>query len=222
MNAIRSVLGVLGFVAQLAALWGAGEGLGIRFAFAQGIFTCVDAHGHRLTSDRPIPECSDREQRELNASGTLKRQVGPALTAKEQAAQDEKAQMARIESNRLNEERRRDRVLLSRYPNPAAHDRVRAASLVQIDGVMASAQKQVAELGQQRKSLDTEMEFYKSDPTKAPVPLKRQLEENTANVAMQKRFVADQEVEKNRVNARFDAEFAKLKALWPASASAAR
>lgn len=222
MNAIRLTLGCLGFAAQLTALWSAGGGLGHRMASAQGIFTCVDVHGHRLTSDRSIPECTDREQRELNASGTLKRQVGPTLTAKEQAAQDEKAQAVRMESSRLKEERRRDLALLGRYPNPAAHDRVRAASLVQIDGVIASAHKQLAELGRQRKDLDAEMEFYKSNPAKAPAQLKQQMDENTASVAVQKRFVADQEGEKNRVNARFDTELAKLKTLWPISASATR
>lgn len=191
-------------------------------AFAQGIFTCVDSHGRKITSDRPIPECNDREQRELNASGTVKRQIGPTLTAKEEAAQDEKAQAARIELNRQNEERRRDKVLLSRYPNATAHYRVRASSLVQIDEIIKSASKQVVELGLQRQKLDAEMEFYKSDPAKAPVALKRQIEENASNVAMQKRYVADQEAEKNRINARFDEELVKLKPMWTTSASAAR
>lgn len=222
MNAIRSLLRGVDSASLLVALWCAGGGLGPRLVSAQSIFSCMDTHGHRLTSDRSIPECSDREQRELNASGTLKRQVGPTLTAKEQEVQDEKAQTARMESNRLNEERRRDRALLGRYPNPAAHDRVRAASLVQINEDIASAQKQVVALGQQRKNLDDEMEFYKNNPTRAPVPLTRQVDGNTANLAIQKRFVADQEAEKTRVNAQFDAEFARLKALWPASASAVR
>ena len=51
-------------------------------ACADGIYTCVDAQGRRLTADRPIRECIDREQNELNASGTVKRKIGPSLTAR--------------------------------------------------------------------------------------------------------------------------------------------
>jgi len=58
------------------------------------------------------------------------------------------------------------------------------------------------------------MAFYKKDPSKAPPPLKRRLEENESSVAIQKRFVADQEMEKKRVNQRFDEELVKLKQLW--------
>ena len=40
---------------------------------AGGIYTCVDAYGRRITSDRPIPECMDREQRQLSSSGVSRR-----------------------------------------------------------------------------------------------------------------------------------------------------
>ena len=62
------------------------------FAFAQapaagqGIYTCVDKHGRRITADRPIQECLDREQRELSPSGITRRQIGPSLSDTERAA----------------------------------------------------------------------------------------------------------------------------------------
>src|SRR5438552_17019408 len=49
------------------------------------IYTCVDANGKRLTSDRPLPECALREQRQLNADGSVRRIVPPAMTADERA-----------------------------------------------------------------------------------------------------------------------------------------
>ena len=76
-------------------------------AATQGIYTCVDAKGRNLTSDRPIPECSDREQKMLNPSGTVKGKIGPTLTAQERSeleakerAQLEKAREALIEKDR--------------------------------------------------------------------------------------------------------------------------
>jgi len=52
-------------------------------AVAQGIFTCVDAKGRKITADRPILDCMDRDQQELSRFGTVIRKVSATLTAKE-------------------------------------------------------------------------------------------------------------------------------------------
>jgi len=195
-------------------------------ASAEGIFTCVDAKGRRLTADRPIPECLDREQKELTPGGTVKRKIGPVLTAEERAAEDEKARKAAEERNRLAEEKKRDRALLTRYPDRAAHDKERAMAISVVDGAIATAEKNTDTLQKQRKRLDTELEFYKGDLSKVPAALKRQIEEHQQRVDAQKRFIANQESEKLRLSARFDEELGKLKQLWaeraatPATAAA--
>jgi hypothetical protein len=183
-------------------------------AAAQDIYSCVDAKGRTLTADRPIAECTDRTQRALSPSGMVKRQIGPSLTAHEQAAQDEKARRAAELRAREAEERRRDKALLLRYPTPAVHDRERAAALLQIDEVIKASNKRRGELADQRKSLGGELEFYVKDPSRAPASLKRRLEENADSVAVQQKFIADQQQEKKRVNQRFDEELAKLRQLW--------
>ncbi len=185
------------------------------------IYTCVDAKGRKLTSDRPIPECADREQKELNSSGTVKRTVKPVMTAEEQRVFDDKEKQAAEERLRLNEEKRKDRALLTRYPNRPVHDKERADALAQVDEVMKAATKRIGELAVQRKEIDTELEFYKKNPTKVPQLLKRQIEDSDASVAVQKRFITDQESEKKRTNARFDDELVRLKTLWLLTASPA-
>jgi hypothetical protein len=89
----------------------------------QGIYTCIDGKGRRLTSDRPIAECNDREQQQLNPSGTVRRRITPPPTAQELAAQEERARREAEERARVAEEKRRDRALLIRYPNKETHDR---------------------------------------------------------------------------------------------------
>jgi len=181
---------------------------------AQSIYTCVDRQGRKITSDRPIPECIDREQRELGPSGTLRRVIGPTLTQQEREALEAQRRMEQEERNRLAEERRRERVLLARYPDPSAHDAERASSLALVDEVMAAALKRIAELHLRRKALDLEMEFYTKDPAKAPMALRRQLAENDEQLQEQQRFLAGQEQEKRRIHQRFDAELAQLRQLW--------
>lgn len=189
-------------------------------AAAQSIYTCVDAKGRTITSDRPIIECLDRPQQELTRTGTVKRVIGPSLTAHERAAQEEKDKQAAELRAREAEEKRRDRALLLRYPSRAVHDQERATALAQIDEVIKASSKRTAELAEQRKSIDTEFEFYVKDPSRAPVSLKRKLDDNESSVAVQKRFIAEQDQEKKRVNARFDEELVKLKELWVLAGSA--
>ena len=56
--------------------------------------------------------------------------------------------------------------------------------------------------------------YYKHDASKAPGAVRRKLEDNAQSVAVQNRFIGEQEDEKKRVNARFDEERTRLKPLW--------
>lgn len=182
------------------------------------IYSCVDAKGRRLTSDRPIADCIDREQKLLNPSGTVKGKVGPSLTAQERNEIEAKEKLALEEQARLVEEKRRDRALLVRYPNKAVHDQERALAIEQITVVKQAALNRVRELEAQRRAVMDEMEFYKKDPKRAPPSVRRQVEEVNQSLAVQARFIADQDAEIKRVNNRFDEEMVRLKQLWAAQA----
>jgi len=179
-----------------------------------GVYTCVDAKGRKLTADRPIPECTDREQKVLNPSGTVKAKVGPTLTAQERADLEVKEKRELEERSRTADEKRRDRALLTRYPNKAVHDQERKEALAQIGVVIQAAKNRLDELTKQRIAIDEEMEFYKKDPSKAPAYVRRQQEENIQSQAVQRRFISEQEAEIKRVNARFDDELVRLRQLW--------
>lgn len=183
-------------------------------AISQGIFTCVDGKGRKITSDRQIAECTDRVQQEMTPSGTVRRVVPPTPTAQERAVQEDKErQVAELRSQEV-EEKRRVRALLLRYPAREVHDKERELALAQVDEVIKAAAKRSQELAEQRKLINADLEFYKKDPAKAPLLLKRRVEENDASAAVQKNFIADQDLEKKRVNTRFDEELVKLKLLW--------
>lgn len=185
-----------------------------------GVYTCIDAKGRKLTADRPIAECIDREQKVLNPSGTVRAKVGPSLTAQEKQELEQKEKREAEERNRTAEEKRRDRALMIRYPNKGVHDRERLEALAQIEAVTKAATTRLTELVRQRAALDEEMEFYKKDPSKAPAYLRRQLEENTQSQSVQKRFIAEQDGESRRLNARFDDELIRLRQVWAQMAPA--
>lgn len=179
-----------------------------------GIYSCTDDQGRRLTADRPIAACADREQRVFGPSGVERTRVGPSLTEaelKELAAQRRQQLQA---EQRARDEVRRQRALAHRYPDKASHDAERAAAIAQIDELTALAQRRVDGLRTERRKLDAEMEFYAKDPARAPAPLRRQIAHSDQSLAEQARYLASQEQERRRVHQRFDAELAQLLQLW--------
>lgn len=187
---------------------------------AARIYTCLDAKGRRLTSDRPIVECLDREQLELNGSGTVRRTLPPTPTAQERALIEERERKAAEEKQRLTDERRAARALVNRYPNRVAHDAERGRALRAQQEVIVTGHRRIEELAEQRKLLTVETEFYK-DPGQWPSMLKRQFDENAQQLAAQQRFIASQQEEIARINARYDEELARLRTLWAQRSAAA-
>jgi hypothetical protein len=186
-------------------------------AQAQGVYTCVDSKGRRLTSDRPIVECLDREQHKLDNSGVVRQVVPPSYTADERARLEAKRRVEEEQRSRIQEEKRRERALMIRYPNQGVHDKERADALGQIDEVIGAVNKREHALLAQRKEINVELDFYEGDANKAPNWLKRKIEDNEKQMLVQKRFLDEQTQEKQRINARFDEELAKLKQLWVAA-----
>jgi hypothetical protein len=195
-----------GSVCIALLLAGAAGGAG-----AQQIYTCVDAKGRRITSDRPIGECMDRAQQQLNSSGTVRRVIKPALTAEEQAAEDEKARRAADARQREEEEKRRNRALHVRYPDADSHLRERNATLRTIDDTIAAGRKREGDLEAERQKLAPTGSA--ADPA-TRLRIARQLEEIQRQLTVQKRQIADALEEKKKINARFDDELARLKPLW--------
>lgn len=179
-----------------------------------GIYSCTDAQGRRLTADRPIAACVDREQRVFGPSGVERARVGPTLTEVEREALAAQRRQQLLAEQRARDEERRLRALVYRYPDKLAHDAERAAAIAQIDDLAALGQRRVADLRTERRKLDAEMEFYARDPARAPVALRRQITQSDEALAEQMRYLAAQDLEKRRVNQRFDTELAQLRQLW--------
>ena len=187
---------------------------------ADGIYMCVDGKGRRLTSDRPIAECLDREQKELNANGSVRRIVPPTLTGVERAQREQQERRNAEERQRQAEQKQLQKLLVARYPNQAAHDADRARSLRAVQDVVAKAQKRIAELQEERQKLDLQAAAFKK-PEQRPADLKKQIDDNEQQLATQDRFVAAQEEEKLAIGRRYDDELARLRPLWTQSTTAA-
>ncbi|HUG22977.1 DUF4124 domain-containing protein [Piscinibacter sp.] len=204
-----SIVRAAGFGSGLfAGLWFVGSAA---FA-APTIYTCIDANGKRLTSDRPIAECLAREQRLLNPDGSLRRIVPPTPTPEERAEQEARERQAAALRVQQQDAIRRDRNLILRFPNEATHNNARAAALDDIHAAVQLSEKRIAVLAAERKPLLDESEFYPDG--KLPLKLRQQLDANDAASAAQRSLIQNQQAEIVRINMRYDAELARLRRLW--------
>jgi hypothetical protein len=215
----RSMIGAraVGVVAFALAVAGAAVQAQTRAAAPKSqtpgaIFTCTSAAGKRITSDRPISECLDREQRVLNKDGSLRMIMPPSLTADERAAMEEAEKRKQQERIAKQDAIRRDRNLVARYPNEETHGKAREASLEPVLHAIESSERRIVELEKERKPLLAEAEFYEGKAL--PPKLKRQMESVDVSIQAQRATVATQQSEVSRINANYDAELARLKKLW--------
>ncbi len=183
---------------------------------AGGIYTCIDDKGRKITSDRPIPDCMSREQRVLNRDGSLRGIKPPQMTADERAEREAAERKVAAEKATQNDAIRRDRNLISRYPNEASHRKSREDALNTVRAAIKATEMRVVELAAERQPLESEAEFYKGKTL--PLKLKQQLDANDAAVEAQKSSAQNQTVELGRINGLYDVELERLRRLWAGAA----
>jgi hypothetical protein len=185
-------------------------------ATSGSIYTCTDDNGRRLTSDRPIAACMHKEQRVLNRDGSLKAVLPPTLTADERAAKEVRDRAAAETRAAQADAVRRDRNLVNRFSDRAAHDKARTAALDTVRLAIRASELRLEALDLDRKPLLDEAEFYKGKSL--PMALKTQLEANDVAVQAQRNAMRTQETEVERINKLYDAELAHLQKLWAGAA----
>ena len=176
------------------------------------IYTCTGDDGQRLTSDRPIRECIDRPQRVLNPDGSQKGVLMPTLTAQERAAKRERErQEAEVAAARA-EAQRRDRNLIQRFPDEAAHRAARDSALAPIRLAMDLTSSRLSQLARERRPIDEEIKALGDKPV--PSVLRERLDANDAAMGAQRDLSVTQKAEYERITRQYDAELARLRRLW--------
>ncbi len=194
-----------------AALLAALAGLSAGRAHAAPIFTCV-IDNKKITSDRPIPQCFDREQRELNQDGSTKRILPPPPTDDERAAAEAREAQLALEAANRREAIRRDRNLLMRFPNEGAHRKAREAALEDTRKSLRTSEARLELLEKERKPLMDETEFYVG--RQMPLKLKQSIDANDAATEAQRNLVTNQKAEIVRIDKLYDDELERLRKLW--------
>ena len=174
-------------------------------------YSCT-VNGKKLVSDRPIPECNGIAQNVLNSDGSVRKVLAPPPTDDERERIEAQQRDAIVERTRQQEAVRRDRNLLARFPNEAAHNKARQAALEDVRKSVHLSESRLAALAVERKPLMEEAEFYVGKPQ--PIKLKTQLDANDASGEALRDLLKNQQLEVVRIDRLYDAELDRLKKLW--------
>ena len=183
---------------------------------ASSIYTCINAKGQRITSDRPISECLDRTQELRNTDGSVKQVVPPSMTPEERVAYEDRLRQEMAAEAVKRDAIRRDRNLLSRYPDEPRHQRARIAALEPLNTALQATERRLTELEQEQKRLQQEAEFYKGRDQ--PRELKIKFGQNQAALQAQQDAAQNHLAEIQRINTSYDQELLRLKRLWAGAA----
>ena len=184
------------------------------------IYTCKDAGGKTLTSDRPIPECQGREGRVLSTQGTTIKKIEVPLTGEQEAARAAEEEKKKEAATVRVEQLRRDRALLGTYQNINDLESKRQRALLAVEREMKDASRRVLQLENQEKEIKQEQEFFKKK--QMPADLKRRVDENEGALRAERSLMASKKDEVAQINLKFDEDKKRYLELTSGPARAAK
>lgn len=179
------------------------------------IYSCTDANGRNITSDRPIADCAKRELRVLNSDGSLREVISAPLT------KDQQKQRARDEQQRLEEawakkvQQARDRNLLQTFEDERAIESLRRRTIADIDHEVKLATLRILSLDKEMKIAQQEVERFKQERGGSRVPFvyQQRITDAANAILAEDALIKDRREERERANTRFDADSKRLSEL---------
>lgn len=165
---------------------------------------CCDVDGKLTCGDPPPPQCLSRAKTVIRKGGMTKKEEAP-LTAEQLAARQAEQVRRKEEEKRAAEQGRKDRALLESYTSAKEIDAARDRLVADIEKNAELAKTRLAAAREKQAKLDQEKEFYRGGQP-MPASLKTQLDENTAEMAVQQKALGQKDADIFAVRQRFAAD----------------
>ncbi|MQR00528.1 DUF4124 domain-containing protein [Glaciimonas sp. GS1] len=167
------------------------------------IYSCKDAGGRTISSDRPMPECDHSDVQLLSKSGIVKGDIPAPLNAeqkRQKQIQDAKRQAA---ADAIEQQRQQDRALLARYHNEDDIAISRRYYLALSQDYITRDKGLIEDAKKQLESDRLESEFYKKKKV-LPAALRNSIDEANRAIANAKSSIADHQADAVKINLKFD------------------
>ena len=179
------------------------------------IYSCEDAQGRTISSDRPIQDCARRELRVLNRDGSLREVIPPPMT-REQRKQSERAELERRDALARSRARQaRDRSLLITFEDERSLETMRRRQLADIDTEIRVATARILQLDRELKTAQADAARQQKEHAGRPLPFafQQRITDAANAILAEDSLIRDRQNERERLNERFDADAARLREL---------
>lgn len=176
------------------------------------IYMCKDASGRTLTSDRPIPECSDRALKVFGNNGIVRREIPAPLTAEQKRQKELDEEKRKAEVAAAEEQKRQDRALLARFKSEADIEAVRKRDQEMFHDQIKREQVSIA--AAEKRLQEGRAEAAKHKDAKAlPARLQQKIDESQQSIDDSKKLIAAHEAEIAQIGAKFDQTLKRFREL---------
>lgn len=168
------------------------------------IYTCKDAAGHTLTSDRPIPECADRTMFVRQHPAQSQREIPRTKTAEERLKADEEKERQKI-ADQLEDQRKRDELyLLANFKSETDIETTRQKSLEVVKEKIRVGTEQMKGVDLLLAELQAEQHNSTSKSPAENANLQSRANQLVLSLKNSRESVARYEVEKKLINTQYD------------------
>ena len=180
-------------------------------AVAQQVYRWVDENGQVHYGDRVPPQYANQDRDILNKQGVaVGRQEGLETPAEARARIEQEERQKAVQENA-----RRDRMLVSTYQNVEEIELLRARRLELVDSNIVIQQQSVANLKARLGEQQARAARFKpvnEDPQARPMPegLAEDIERTKSDLRTQEANLHRKQEEREALNAKFDAEIARF------------
>lgn len=168
------------------------------------IYTCKDAAGHLLTSDRPIPECANRSMFVRKTLGQNPREIPAPLTPEERRKADEEQEKQKSEMLLEEQQKREDQHLLANYKSESDIELARQRSLEFVKEKIRAGNDQIKAIAVMQAEFQSEQQRNAKKSTEQNVDLQRRSGQLSLASKNAQSTVAEYEAERTRINTQFD------------------
>ncbi len=134
---------------------------------AYAMFKCVDEKGVTHFGDTMPPQCAQKSISEINAGGYVVRKIEAPPTPEQLKKREQEKAIAQAEHARIEEQKLKDRALLSTYASEKEFDAIRNRDLAQLEGRKKNLVSRAENLDKLAEKLAGDMEFYRAGKSKA-------------------------------------------------------
>ena len=181
-------------------------------------YRCVTKAGRKYYGSTIPPQCQGEPIEALSAQGTVLFRIQAPLTAEEKAAKAEEerraaeAAAAKAEADRKAQvQARRDQALLQTYTGESDIERVRQRALADNRAAAEQVQARIDQL--KKRQADLAKESAKYTASDMPAKLLQDVRAVSYDLALQEQLLEVRKKEAEEINARYDEEKRKYRAL---------